>query len=257
MVSVMQGWVGRKESDGSHKVIIDIYNSQKTLPRSYKVKYTDAWCATTVSAAAVACGYDNIIPTECSCNYLIQKFQKLGQWVENDAYVPQPGDFIFYDWDDNGVGDCKGAAEHVGMVEKVVGTTITVIEGNYSDSVKRRNLAVNGRYIRGYGVPAYEAGSAPVTPAPQPTTTKKVTASKAASFKDASLAGTYKTTAELNMRDGAGTANKAIGVLPKGTQVKNYGYYSKDGSGTKWLYVQVTLNGVQYTGFCSSKYLVK
>ena len=41
------------------------------------------------------------------------------------------------------------------MVEKVSGNTITVIEGNYSDSVKRRTIKVNGRYIRGYGVPKY------------------------------------------------------------------------------------------------------
>ncbi len=40
-------------------------------------------------------------------------------------------------------------------MEKVSGTSITVIEGNYSDSVKRRTISVNGRYIRGYGVPKY------------------------------------------------------------------------------------------------------
>lgn len=43
----------------------------------------------------------------------------------------------------------------MGIVEKVSGTSITVIEGNYSDSVKRRTISVNGRYIRGYGVPKY------------------------------------------------------------------------------------------------------
>ena len=33
---------------------------------------------------------------------------------------------------------------------------ITVIEGNYDNSVKRRTMAVNGKYIRGYGVPKYD-----------------------------------------------------------------------------------------------------
>ena len=69
--------------------------------------------------------------------------------------MPKPGDYIFYDWQDSGVGDCTGSADHVGIVEKVSGTSITVIEGNYSDSVKRRTISVNGRYIRGYGVPKY------------------------------------------------------------------------------------------------------
>ena len=65
-----------------------------------------------------------------------------------------------YDWDDNGVGDNKSGPDHVGIVEKVSGNTITVIEGNYSNAVKRRTLLVNGKYIRGYIVPKYEAEKA-------------------------------------------------------------------------------------------------
>ena len=149
-------WLGRKESDGSHKVIIDTYNSHKPLARGYKVKYTDAWCSTFVSAVAIKCGYTDIIPTECGCEKHIQLFKKIGRWVENDAYVPKAGDIIFYDWQDNGNGDCTGYADHVGIVEQVVGNTITVIEGNMNNCVGRRTLAVNGKYIRGYGVPAYD-----------------------------------------------------------------------------------------------------
>lgn len=155
IVGIMQGWVGRKESNGTHREIIDIYNAHKPLARGYKVTYTDAWCATTVSAAAIVVGMTDIIPTECSCSAMIELFKKMGKWQENDAYVPQPADYIFYDWQDTGVGDNTGAPDHVGVVEKVVGLTITVIEGNYSDSVKRRTIAVNGRYIRGYGLPDY------------------------------------------------------------------------------------------------------
>ena len=51
VVQVMRGWIGRKESDGSHKAIIDIYNNHKPLAQNYKVKYTDSWCMTTASAA--------------------------------------------------------------------------------------------------------------------------------------------------------------------------------------------------------------
>lgn len=154
-VSVMQGWVGCKESNESHKKIIDIYNAHKPLARGYKVKYTDSWCATAVSAAAIVAELTDIIPTECSCSKLMELFQKMGVWQENDAYRPSPGDYIFYDWQDTGVGDNKGNPDHVGMVEKVVGTTITVIEGNFLDSVGRRTIFVNARYIRGYGVPDY------------------------------------------------------------------------------------------------------
>ena len=156
VVAQAKAWLGKNEADGSHKEIIDVYNSQRPLPRGYKVKYTDAWCATFVSAVAVKLGYTDIIPTECSCPKMIQLLKNIGAWVEDDAYVPKGGDLLFYDFDDNGAGDNTGGTDHIGIVEKVDGSTITVIEGNYSNSVKRRSIKVNGRYIRGYGVPKYD-----------------------------------------------------------------------------------------------------
>ena len=157
VVSQAQAWLGKKESDGSHRAIIDVYNAHRPLARGYKVTYTDAWCATFVSAVAIKLGYTSIIPTECGCPKMIELFKNLGAWVENDAYTPKAGDVIFYDWEDSGAGDNTGNADHVGIVEKVSGTTITVIEGNKNNAVERRTLQVSGRYIRGYGVPKYDA----------------------------------------------------------------------------------------------------
>lgn len=74
---------------------------------------------------------------------------------------------------------------------------------------------------------------------------------EAAKHRDNSLSGSYKTTAELNMRTGAGTDKGIILIIPKGHSVQCYGYYNKDGSGTKWL--SVVYNGK--TGYCSSNYL--
>ena len=161
IVKQAQVWLGRKESDGSHKEIIDTYNAHTPRARGYKVKYTDAWCSTFASAVAIKCGYTAIIPTECGCQKHIQLFKDMGRWVENDGYTPKAGDFIFYDWGDSGKGDNTGYADHVGIVEKVEGIVIHVIEGNYSNEVKRRKLVVNGKYIRGFGVPKYDADSAP------------------------------------------------------------------------------------------------
>lgn len=157
ILDIARGWLGCKESNGSHKKIIDLYNNHKPLARGYKVKYTDSWCATFVSACSIKAGYTEIIPTECSCNQMINGFKKIGRWCEDDAHVPSTGDIIFYDWQDNGKGDNKGSSDHVGIVEKVEGSTITVIEGNKNDAVGRRKLQVNGRYIRGYGLPKYDA----------------------------------------------------------------------------------------------------
>jgi hypothetical protein len=168
VVALAQSWIGKKESNGTHKFIIDIYNSYKPHPRSYKMTYNDPWCATFVSAIAIKLGYTKIMPVECSCSKMIELYKALGSWVEADNRVPVPGDVLFYDWDDNGVGDNKNGPDHVGIVEKVVDNKITVIEGNYSNAVKRRVIDVNGKYIRGYAVPKYTAEPKKTT-----TTTKK------------------------------------------------------------------------------------
>lgn len=159
VIAQAQAWLGKKESDGSHKEIIDVYNKHKPLARNYKVKYTDSWCATFVSAVAIKLGYTSIIPTECSCEKMIALFKKIGCWIEDENRKPNVGDIIFYDWQDSRKGDNKGWADHVGIVEKVSGSMITVIEGNYSNAVKQRVLAVNSKTIRGYGVPKYDAES--------------------------------------------------------------------------------------------------
>ena len=156
IVSEAISHVGVKEGTVLHHKIIDRYNSRKPLPRGYAVKYTDAWCATFISYLAIVMGYTDIIPVECGCPQMITLAKQMGIWVENDAYVPKPGDIVLYDWQDSGSGDNTGTADHIGIVEKVVGSTETIIEGNYQDSVKRRELAVNGRYIRGYIVPRYQ-----------------------------------------------------------------------------------------------------
>ena len=166
-------WLGRNEADGTHKTIIDVYNAHKPLAQGYKVKYTDSWCATFVSAVAIKTGCTDIIPLECSCQRQIELFKKKGSWIESDARTPEPGDIIYYDWDDSGNGDNVGWSDHVGIVEKVANGKITVIEGNYLNAVKRRTLAVNGKFIRGYGVPNYEKVVSKTETAATPTKAKE------------------------------------------------------------------------------------
>ena len=182
-VNTAKSYLGYSESSGKHRQIIDLYNSKSPLPRNYKVSYTDAWCATFVSAVAIKCGMANIVPRECSCYFQLEAFRSAGRWMERDDYKPQPGDVIYYDWQDSGAGDCTGAPDHVGIVESCASGLITVIEGNLSDSVARRTIVVGARYIRGYGLPdfvrwaAQHGGqTAPATPvsAPAPKNTKEV-----------------------------------------------------------------------------------
>ena len=138
-------YIGCNEKDNSHHEIIDRYNSHKPLARGYAMKYTDAWCATFVSAVSIELGLTDIMPTECGCPGMIELYKKLGRWRENENYTPKPGDVIFYD-----------------IVISVLGGVVTVIEGNKNDAVAYRTVKVNGRYIRGYGLPDYGSKATPV-----------------------------------------------------------------------------------------------
>lgn len=148
--------LGAKEGTATHKKIVDGYNSQTKLPRGYKLKYTDAWCAATMSYIGIALGIPHVLLPECSCSKMIELYKAKGFWMEADDFVPVPGDLVMYDWDAVS-GECTGAPDHVGMVEKVEGKTITVIEGNYDNQVKRRQICVEYVKIRGFCLPDYDS----------------------------------------------------------------------------------------------------
>ncbi len=155
VVDIAVSHLGQKESNGTHRAIIDRYNAQAVLPRGYKVTYTDAWCATFVSVVSLEAGFEKIMPTECSCPQMVTLYKALGRWVENDAYVPKPGDIIMYDWQDSGSGDNQGTPDHVGIVVSASERGMKIIEGNLNNAVGYRSIPVNSRYIRGYCVPDY------------------------------------------------------------------------------------------------------
>lgn len=155
MVAQAESHLGANESDGSHLAIVDIYNGHSPLAQDYLVQPEDSWCAAFVSAVAIEQGITDILPTECSCQRQIGLFQDLGRWEEDDAYVPQPGDVIYYDWQDRGFGDCTGWADHVGLVVGVKWPFAKVIEGNKDDCVSYRYILLGGPHIRGYGLPDY------------------------------------------------------------------------------------------------------
>lgn len=171
VVSLATGWLGIKGGTPGHHTIVDIYNSHQPHARGYALKYTDYWCCGFGSAVAISAGLTDIIPPEVGCEEQIKLFQGMGRWVENDAYIPQPGDYIYYDWQDDGRGDNTGHADHVGIVVSCDGKTIKVVEGNKGNAVGYRTIPVNGRYIRGYGVPDYaskaDKPTAPSGPAPE------------------------------------------------------------------------------------------
>lgn len=107
------------------------------------------WCACFVSWCANKCGYlDTIIPKFAGCSTGVHWFKARNQWAER-TITPEPGMIIFFDWDGDGVPD------HTGIVEKSENTCVYTIEGNTSDSCRRRQYTVGDSQIFGYGIPAY------------------------------------------------------------------------------------------------------
>lgn len=242
ILDIFRSWLGKKEADGTHREIIDIYNSYKPLARGYKVQYTDQWCDTAVSAAFIKAKAVSLIGgTECGVQEHVNIFKKAGIWM--GMIKPVPGDILVFDWQSDKYGD------HIGIVEKVVGNLVTTIEGNYQDSVRRRVIGYNNSQIMGYARPKYASSESEQL--------VSVIATKAAERFDKTLAGTYTTTINLNMRYGPSSKKYDVMVqIPKGSKVQNYGYFSLNGS-AKWLYVQAIVDGIKYTGFCSKGGLKK
>lgn len=155
LVQTAEGWLGSREDDGSHRAILDIYNSHQPLAMDYTVQETDSWCAAFVSAVAIQCGLTDILPTECGCERQIGLFQALGCWEEQDTAIPLPGDLIYYDWDQTSSGESTGWSDHVGIVVGTKWPFLKVIEGNKDDAVGYRVLLIGDKTIRGFGRPDY------------------------------------------------------------------------------------------------------
>ena len=89
------------------------------------------------------------------------------------------------------------------------------------------------------------------------TTTKKTSTIKVDAAKDFSSKYNkrYTTTSKLNLRSGSNMEKTIIQVMPKGTKVDCYGYYTKNKDDSVWLYVAYKKDNKTYTGFCSKNYL--
>lgn len=144
---------GAKQYGAKHEQIIKDFNKIPGMGNWMTTKY--AWCAATVSVWGYRAGLGGIYYPSASCNAMINMYKSHGRWVENDAYVPKPGDLIMYNWEAAATGDDKGEADHVGLVVSVANGFMTIIEGNKANAVGTRTVEVNWRYIRGFCIPDF------------------------------------------------------------------------------------------------------
>lgn len=154
---------GRAFTAGGNQAIVEVALTQigneggQPYWSWYGFESREEWCACFVSWCADQCGYieAGIIPKFAGCVDGVSWFQSQGLWQGRD-YEPQPGDIIFYDWDNKGSsGPQDGLSDHVGIVEKVENGIVYTVEGNSGDACRQRQYSVGYYEILGYGTPVY------------------------------------------------------------------------------------------------------
>jgi hypothetical protein len=116
----------------------------------YGYPYRVEWCVVFVSWCADQCGYldEGVLPKTEGVLPLVDWFRERDQWQYRD-YEPNPGDLIFYDWENDGIAD------HVGIVERVENGLIYSVEGNVDDCCIENSHYTGTSSIYGFGMPQY------------------------------------------------------------------------------------------------------
>lgn len=123
-------------------------NGSQKLHSKAGFALTVAWCAIFVTCIARMLGIvTSIIPTFADCDAGVRWFKNKGRFELSKAYggtyIPKPTDIVFY--------GKPSDSTHVGYAVGLIGTMLSVIEGNKSDAVGVRTIDLSDAYIIGYG----------------------------------------------------------------------------------------------------------
>ena len=216
------------------------------------------WCTSFITACLIyACGgkrnggtanqkyYEDVKSVQpytsmgASCAYQTSKYKSVNRW----SATPEVGYQAFFK---------RG---HTGLVVAVNGNKITLVEGNSNNRVEKRTYSFPNEIFTGFGMPRYKASPNPsvkthnvvstdtperiarkygITPAELLAANKAKYPTITIDFirdgwvliipehKEGFVAYSAMVDAEngLNVRTGAGTSYKKIGVLPYGTKIK-------------------------------------
>lgn len=110
------------------------------------------WCDVFVDVAFIECfGLDNASKMtyqpkggfSALCSQSANYYKNNGAWFAS----PQVGDQIFF--------VASGGINHTGIVVEVYGNSVTAVEGNSSDAVRKNTYPLTYPYIAGYGRPKW------------------------------------------------------------------------------------------------------
>lgn len=152
LLTVARKQLGYAESDENYVLLAD-----GTTVHGY-TRYGDwmgdpygDWCAMYISFCLNYAGVTDM-PRHYSCTGWIEELKILDLYRPGGLYIPNPGDLIFFDWENN------QDVDHVGIVAQVLPATaddpatIKTIEGNSNNQVQYRYYRLDASEITGYGI---------------------------------------------------------------------------------------------------------
>lgn len=234
-VSIALSQVGYKEYNNNQTKYakdldkVNFYNYPKYPAHAEWCDIFVDWCVFEASgknkARALAALYE---PTKdncgAGCKYSAQYFRSKGAWSSTAVLGSQ----IFF--------GKKGAETHTGIVVAIGASTITTVEGNKGNMVKKCSYSKKDSKIAGYGLIKYDTAPQPDPPSPQPEPPKpEPTPTPTPKGKK------YKCTCKkgVNIRAGAGATYKKVGAVNYGQIVTIYstknGWGNMTTSGNRWV----------------------
>lgn len=153
VLKVFRTYIGMNKGSEKHKQMVKDYNSVSPKPVGYTLKTSDDYCDAGLTVVFDKAGASDLIGRECGVERHKSILKQKNIWL--GLVRPQVGDIVIWRWD----GNRNGFANHIGIVEKVSGNTITTIEFNTVvngvSTVARRTYAWNSLSIQGYARPKY------------------------------------------------------------------------------------------------------
>ena len=147
---------GAMATEGNHEIVLKALSQLGNVGGEpywtwYGFNYRIEWCACFVSWCAYQCGYvqSGSVPSFISCKVGIDWFKAHNQW-KGRSYTPKSGDYIFFDWEPDGVAD------HIGIVDYYENGYVYTVEGNSSDTCRTKSYSIDDSCIYGFAVPNFK-----------------------------------------------------------------------------------------------------
>lgn len=150
IVQIAESQVGYLEKDSNSSLDSFTANAGDANYTKYGAWYgynPADWCAMFVSWCADQAGISSgMFPKYAGCYAGLNTFDEMGRYYEKGSYTPKVGDIFFQAREEPGKG-------HTGIVISVSGNTMTIIDGNCNNGVRRHTMAITDSSILGFVTP--------------------------------------------------------------------------------------------------------